>query len=557
MRETYKTDVAELERKYNELLERNICSIDDLVNWLKDRTKVNDEVRENCGRNYLAFNCHNDNEEIKKAYMYDEEVVMPIVKKYTAKLNEFFYSNEYRSKLDAKYDLLVKKCVNSIELFREENVELEVEENKLSTQYYDITGSMTVEWNGEEKTLQQMSVYLMDPDRSVREKAWKLIQKIRLQDADKLDEVMDGLVKLRHKKALNADCKDFREYMFKKMERFSYTPGDCERFHDSVLKSVVPLVTEIHKEHKEELKVEDYRPWDIEGVPEGKKPLRPYETIEELINKTLSIFEEKDEVFYNTLKKMNDNGTLDLDSRKAKSPGGFCDYFPVSKVSCIFMSGANNHDDVVTMTHEGGHSVHNTLTEDIPFSEYRDMPSETAELASMSMELICMDRWDKYYDNPEDLKRAKREHLEGIIKFLPWGILIDKFQHWIYLNPNHTAKERNDKFAELAKQFQFPFVDFSGLEEELRHFWKKQLHIFEVPFYYIEYAMAQLGALQIWRNYLSNPKSAIEGYKKALSLGSSVSIPEVYKAAGIKFDFSEDMIRELMDFTRGELEKLK
>lgn len=557
MHKTYKTDVQELEKKYNELLERKINSTDELVNWLKDRTKINDEVRENAGRNYLAFNCHNDNEEIKKAYMYDEEVVMPVVKKYSAKLDKFFYNSEYRDKLDKKYDLIVKKCVNSMELFREENIDIEVEENKLTTKYYDIMGSIVVNWNGEEKTLQQMNIYMMDPDRSVRERAWKLVQSARLEKAAELDEIMDELIKLRNKKALNAGCKDFREYMFKKMERFSYTPEDCERFHDSVLKCVVPLATEVHKEHQNELKISDYRPWDLDGVPADKKPLRPYETVDELINSVINIFTEKDKVFVDTLKKMIKNDTLDLESRKAKSPGGFCDYYPVSKVSCIFMNGANSHDDVVTLTHEGGHSVHNTLSEDIEFSEYRDMPSETAELASMSMELLCMDRWDVFYKNEEELKRAEREQLEGIIKFLPWGILVDKFQHWMYLNPSHTAAERNSKFAELAKQFQFPYVDFTGYEKELNNFWKKQLHIFEVPFYYIEYAMAQLGALQIWRNYKKDPKMAVENYKKALSLGSSVSIPEVYNAAGIKFDFSEEMIKELMDFAKAELKKLK
>lgn len=552
-----KIDVNELEVKFNELLQRKVNSAEELIEWLKDRSKTRDEISEYQSRNYLAFNAHNDDDEIKKAYIYGEEVVIPLVKRYSSKLDNYFYNNEFRSALDKSYDLLVKKLVNSIELFREENIEIEVQENKFATEYYDITGSMTVNWNGEEKTLPQMNIYTMSADRETREKAWKLIQSRLLQDAGKLDKIMDELVKLRNKKALNAGCKDFREYMFKKMERFSYTPEDCEEFHDSVLKYVVPIATEIHDEHKKELGLIDYKPWDIAGVPAGKKPLRPYETVEELVNKTLSILEQKDSVFGDTLKKMKDNGTLDLESRKAKSPGGFCDYFPISNLSCIFMNGANTHDDLVTLTHESGHSVHNTLSSKIPFCDYRDMPSETAELASMSMELICMDKWDDFYKNEDDLKRAKREHLEGIIKFLPWGILVDKFQHWMYLNPEHTAEERNEKFAELAKQFEFPAVDYTGFEAELKNRWKKQLHIFEVPFYYIEYAMAQLGALQIWRNYLNNPAKALADYKKALSLGSSVSIPEVYEAAGIKFDFSEEMIQELMTFVKEQLNNLK
>lgn len=557
MTKVYKTDIKQLKKEFSELLLREIEGVDELENWLEDRSRLFDRVKENIGRNYFAFNGDNNNEELKKAYEYDEEVVMPLVKKYSAELDKCFYENKFRNKLSSKYDLLIKKCVNSIELFREENIPLEIEESKLSTEYYSITGNMTVNWEGEEKTLQQMNKYLKDPDRAIREKAWILVQKRRLQHKEKLDEIMDKLIKIRDKKAKNANCKDFREYMFKKLERFSYTPEDCLNFHNSVLKYVVPVASEIRNNHKQELKVDNYRPWDLEGINMGEKPLKPYHDIEKLVDGVISIFEEKDEVFKNTLAKMKKEGTLDLESRKGKSPGGFCDYFPVSKVSCIFMSGAESHDDLVTLAHEGGHSVHNTLTSNIKLYEYRDMPSETAELASMSMELITMDRWNIFYKNEEELKRAKREQLEGIITFLPWGILVDRFQHFLYLNPQCAAEERNNKFLEMAKEFQFPTVDFTGFQEELKHYWKKQLHIYEVPFYYIEYAMAQLGALQIWRNYNANPKKAIEDYKKALSLGSSVEIKDVYEAAGIKFDFSEEMIKELMSFVKEELSKLR
>ncbi|WP_027625564.1 M3 family oligoendopeptidase [Clostridium lundense] len=557
MEKIYKTDINALEKEFNELLLRRISSVKELEKWLEDRNKIYDKVKENVGRNYFIFNGDNNNEESKKAYEYDEEILMPMVKKYSAELDKFFYGNKFRDELSDKYDLLIKKCVNSIELFREENISLEIEESKLSTEYYNITGNMIVNWEGEEKTLQQMNKYLKNSDRAIREKAWELIQERRLQDKEKLDEIMDKLIKIRDKKASNANCKDFREYMFKKLERFSYTPEDCLNFHNSVLKYVVPVASEIRNNHKEELNVDNYRPWDLEGIKIGEKPLKPYGDIEDLVNGVINVFAEKDKIFENTLVKMKKEGTLDLESRKGKSPGGFCDYFPVSKVSCIFMNGAQSHDDLVTLAHEGGHSVHNTLTSDINLCEYRDMPSETAELASMSMELITMDRWNVFYKNEEELKRAKREQLEGIITFLPWGILVDRFQHFLYLNPQCSKEERNNKFLEMAKEFQFPTVDFTGFEEELKHYWKKQLHIYEVPFYYIEYAMAQLGALQIWRNYNIDPKKAIEDYKKALSLGSSVGIREVYEAAGIKFDFSEEMIKELMSFVKEELNKLR
>lgn len=555
MHKFFMIDEKKLEGDFQKLLQREVSSPEDLKNWLVDESKLYADVYEKGGRNYFAFNCYNDNKEIKAAYEHDNEIIQPLLKKYTELLNKFFYNNKYRNDLGSYYDNLVKIRSNAIELFRKENIDLEVKESKLCTEYFDITGSMSVMWNNEEKTLQQMNVYMKNSDREIRKNAWTLVQNRRLKDSEKLDAIMDSLVKLRNQKALNADCKNFVEYMFKKLGRFSYTPQDCLKLHDSVLKAVVPLVNEIRTNHKKEIKVEAYKPWDMSAVKEGEKPLKPYNNVNELIDGVLKIFKKKDEVFYDTLNKMKNSETLDLESRKSKSPGGFCDVFPISNTSCIFMNEAQSNDDLVTLTHEGGHSVHNTLKANIEIADYRETPSETSELASMSMELLCMDSWDVFYKDEADLKRAKKEHLEGIIEFLPWGVLVDKFQHWMYSNPQHSAEERNKKFGEMAKEFQFQTVDFSGYEDILNNFWKKQLHIFEVPFYYIEYVMAQLGALQIWRNYKKDPKGTIENYKKALSLGNSVSIPEVYAAAGITFDFSEEMINELMEFVKEELAK--
>lgn len=546
-----------LERYFEDLLSQEVESKDALESWISVLSSVKDEITEVLSRDYANFQCHNDDEEIKKRFFYDQEVILPLVKKYGDKFDKFLYNNRFRKDLNSNYDILIKKKVNAIELFRPENIELEVEEDKLSTKYYDITGKMTVMWNGEEKTLKQMKVYINDGNRDVREKAWRLVEKRRLDDAKALDEIMDKLVQIRHKKALNAGLKDFREFKFKELERFDYTPEDCLNFHEAVLKYVVPISEKIQRNHKETLGIDSYKPWDMEAVPNGQKPLKPYEKVDELIDGVIEIFKRADSFFYDTLKRMKELGSLDLESRKAKSPGGFCDFLPVSKLPFIFMNGAQIHDDVVTLTHEGGHSVHGMLCSDMKISEYRETPSESAELASMGMELICMDKWDEFYKNEEDLKRAKREQLEGIIKFLPWAMTVDRFQHWIYLNPNSSAEKRNEEFAKIAKQYVYSYVDWDGFEESLKHRWKIQLHIYEVPFYYIEYAIAQLGALQIWRRYKENPREAVDDYKKALSLGCSKSLPEVYAAAGIKFDFSEGTIKELMEFVNGELELLK
>lgn len=545
-----------LEACFNDILNAKVNNVEDLKSWLSALGKIQDEAAEVLRRDYANFQCHNDDEEIKRRFTYDQEVISPLLQKYQDKFDKFLYNNEFRKDLGSEYDLLIKKKVNAIELFKPENIDLGIDEDKLSTQYYDITGKMTVVWDGEEKTLPQMRKYLKDPDRSIREKAWKLIEEKKLKDSKALDDIMDKLVKIRHQKALNAGLKNYRDYKFKELERFDYTPEDCLIFHEAVLKYVVPLNEKIQKKHQEELDIESCKPWDMGAVPRGQKPLKPFDNVNELIDGVKNIFEKTDKLFSDTIKRMKDMGTLDLESRKAKSPGGFCDFFPVSKVPFIFMNSAQNHSDLVTLTHEGGHSVHGMLVSDMKISEYRETPSESAELASMSMELICMDKWDEFYKNEEDLKRAKREQIEGIIDFLPWAMTVDRFQHWIYLNPDSTADERNDKFAEIAKQYAYPYVNWAGFEENLKHRWKSQLHIYEVPFYYIEYAISQLGALQIWKRYKENPKTAVEDYKKALSLGSSKSLPEVYAAAGIQFNFSEDMIKELMEFAYDELQKL-
>ncbi len=548
--------IDKIKKSFDTMLCCKINSKEDLEHWIEVLGKVNDEVNEVTSRDYADFQCHNDDENIKRRFSYDQEVLLPLIKTYSDKFDRFIYNNEYKDQLGDYYNLLIKRKKNSIDLFREENIALEVEEDKQTTAYYDITGNMTVMWKGEEKTLQQMAVYMKDGDRNIREEAWKLVQRRRLEDAEKLDEIMNSLVKIRDEKASNAGLSNFRDYMFKSLERFDYTPEDCEVFHEAVRKYVVPLKEKIEKKHEEELNIKDYRPWDMDAVPLGQKPLKPYEKIEDLIDGVIRMFERTDEFFADTLKDMKRRGTLDLESRKAKSPGGFCDYFPVSNIPFIFMNGAHSHDDMVTLAHEGGHSVHDMLKFKIKVSEYKNVPSESAELASMSMELITMDKWDELYKDEEDLKRAKREHLEGIIKFLPWAMTVDKFQHWIYLNPKSSAEERNKKFAEIAKDFVYSYVDWSGYEEVLKHRWKAQLHIYEVPFYYIEYAISQLGALQVWREYKKDPVKAIENYKKALALGSSKPLKEIYEAAGIKFDFSERMIKELMEFTWNEIEKL-
>lgn len=548
---------AVVEAELQKLLNREIHSVEDLEQWLLAETELYEAVREVLSGDYIAFNRYNNDQEIKKRYKHNQEVISPILKKYHALFDKKFYDSPYREQLDQeKYKQFILSKVNSIEIFREENIALEVQENQLHNEYFEITGSMVVEWEGEEKTIPQMRKYLMSSDRSVREKAWGLIWAEVLKHRPRLNEIMSELITLRQQIAKNAGFENYRDYMFKKYERFDYTPEDCFEFHAAVEKHVVPLATEIKKKHQQEIGVEEYRPWDTQAIPEGQEPLKPFEAADELVQGTVNIFAQLDPQFSKLIEDMQQHDLLDLESRKAKSPGGFCSSLPVTGLSFIFMNAVGTQDDVATMVHEGGHCVHNLLAKKQSLAEYKSTPMESAELASMGMELFTIDKWNEFYKSEEELLRAQKEHIEGIISFFPWAMVVDRFQHWMYENPEHTVAEREAMFLDLVNRFTLPGLDMQGYEEQMKARWLMQLHIFEVPFYYIEYAIAQLGALQLWKNYHEHPETAIQQYKEALALGSSKSLHEVYETAGIKFDFSEEMIKEMMEFAKEQLEKL-
>jgi oligoendopeptidase F len=550
--------VEQIKSTFDELLHKEVNSAVELEDWLKEKSSVLEMIDEALTGHYIAFQCDNNDEEAKKLFEHDQEVILPMLKKYQAQFDEKYLNSPYRRNLDQDYykqfDISKK---NANELFREENISLEVDEDRLATKYFEVTGSLTVDWEGQEKTLSQMSVFMKDSDRKVREKAWKLVDEALHSCKSELGDIMSQLIKIREVKANNANVANYRDYMFKKYERFSYTPNDCYELAEAIKKHVVPLKEEIEKTHQSKLGLNDYRPWDLQAVPKGQTPLKPFDTAQELIDGTESILHKLDPEFASLIKEMNERGMLDLDNRKGKSPGGFCSSLPVSELSFIFMNSTGNQRDLITLVHEMGHCIHNMYKNDIDLAEYKDTPMESAELASMTMELFTMHLWGHFYKNEEDLNRAKKEQLEGIIKFLPGGIVIDQFQHWMYENPQHTEKERNDKFLELAQQLSATYADYSGFEQSLAIRWMMTLHIFEVPFYYIEYVIAQLGALQMYKQFKKDPKLAIENYKNALSLGKSKSLTEVYEEAGIKFDFSEEMVKELMEFVKTELAELQ
>lgn len=550
-------DPSAVEKAFKKLLEAEINTVGQMEAWLEEQSKLNDIIEEGLMGHYIDFQCQSDSESAKKAVEHDQQIIEPIVKKFEALLDEKFLASTAKDQLDKDYyQQFLKSKINAKELFREENIALEVEENRLATNYFEHTGSLTVDWNGEEKTLSEISSYLEDPDREIRKKAATLSAEAFLSKETELQDIMSELISLRQQKAEIADLPNYRDYMFKKYERFDYTPLDCKTLAESIRRHVTPLKEKIQQEHQKELGVSPYKPWDRKGVEKGKKPLQPFEQRDQLVERSLTIFNNLDSRFAELLSTMDKRRMLDLTTRKGKAPGGFCAPLPVSKLSFIFMNASKTHDDMTTLLHEMGHCIHNDFKKNLTLSKYRDTPMESSELASMSMELLTMDQWHLFYGNNEDLVRAKRDHLIGMIQMLPIGMVVDQFQHWMYENPAHTAEDRNNKFAELQKELDTSVVDWTGYEKWLETSWLRILHIFEVPFYFIEYVIAQLGALQIYKQYRENPEQTLENYKQALSLGASKNLTEVYQAAGIRFDFSEGMVKDLMHFVEEELEEL-
>lgn len=541
---------------FNQLLEREINNKTDLENWLKDRSELEAFISEDMAWRYVRMTCDTTNKELEQAYLFFVTEIEPQISPLTDKLNHKLIQSPFVNELEKeKYFIYLRGIRKEIEIFREENVPLMAEISTESQKYGAIIGSMSVEIDGKELTMQQAANFLKNPDRNKRETAFKKINEKRQAHAAELDELFNKLISLRHQVAVNAGFENFRDYMFAAMGRFDYTPKDCFDFHTAIQKEVMPLVKAFAEKRKKDLGLNSLRPWDMEVDTQNREALEPFTSGKDLIDKTERCFRKVDDYFAWCIETMDNMERLDLESRKGKAPGGY--NYPMSETSVpfIFMNAASSTRDVETMVHEGGHAVHSFLSKDLELAAFKNCPSEVAELASMSMELLSYDGQDEFYPNKEDFNRAKEEHLEGIIKILPWIATIDKFQHWIYSNPSHTAQERKDYWLQLSKDFGTGMVDWSGYENIQAYTWQKQLHLYEVPFYYIEYGMAQLGALAVWRNYLNNKSKAIAQYKEALSLGYTKTIGDIYKTAGIEFNFTEGYIKELMAFVKDELAK--
>jgi oligoendopeptidase F len=542
---------------FNELIARPINSVDELEQWMRDRSEVEAAIEEDFAWRYIRMTCDTNSEELLAKFQYFATEVEPKIAPCNNALNEKLVASVYADQLDGdKYFIYLRGVRKSLELFREENIPVQTEIQVEQQKYQSITGSMSVHIGDQEYTMEQAGVFLKDTDRAKRQQAWETITARRLQDKDTLNTLFDHLRALRHKLALNAGFENFRDYMFQALGRFDYTPQDCYAFHEAIELEIVPILREQAEKRREALKLDSLKPWDLDVDVSGKPALKPFKNGEDLIEKSIQCFSNISRYLGERLEIMKENSLFDVESRKGKAPGGY--NYPLSETGApfIFMNSANTFRDLTTMVHEGGHAVHTFLTADLELNDFKHTPAEVAELASMSMELISMDNWDVYFENEEDLKRAKRDQLFDVLKTLPWVAVVDQFQHWIYTNPGHTDAERTEAWMKIYEPFGAGFADWSDHKEAEANLWQKQLHIFEVPFYYIEYGMAQLGAIAVWKNYKENPEKGLQQYLDALKLGYTKTIKEIYETAGIKFDFSAAYVKELAAFVRGEMEKI-
>lgn len=547
-----------LEPYFTDLRDRNIGSAEDLQQWLKDASELEAVISEDACWRQIRMTCDTENKQLEEAFNFFMMEIQPKIQEWSDLLNRKLVENPFVKDLDQDaYFTYLRNVRKSIELFRPANVPLQAELNVEAQKFGMVAGKMTVQVNGEEFTLQQAARFLEDSDRGLREDVYRKIADRRLQDKETLDELFSSMLQKRHQIAVNAGFDNYRDYRFRELGRFDYTKEDCFKFHEAVKLHVMPLVDQIYRTKKKQLGLDTLRPWDIDAEPAGTQPLRPFRTGEELVEKTINCFTRLRPFFADCLRKMKALGHLDLESRKGKAPGGYNCPLAESGAPFIFMNAAGQLDDVTTMVHEGGHAIHSFLSHPLELNGFKEYPTEIAEVASMSMELFSMDHWDVFFDSPEELRRARTQQLERVITIFPWIATIDKFQHWAYENPQHTVEERRAKWSEILNEFTSSELDVTGLEEYRAYGWQRQLHLFEVPFYYIEYGIAQLGAIGLWQQYKANPDKALDNYEQALSLGGTRTLPQLFAAAGLVFDLSPDHIRGLMQFVDQELNHLE
>lgn len=538
---------------YEELLKRELPDPKALDKWIIDSEELGSAIQDRYARAHVASTVDTTDTKAEARFMHLVENVLPLTETYGFVLNKKLIATPHSSKLGAYYECYLRSVRADIELYRDENVPLKTEEHKLVNEFEKIMGGLAVTFRGKELTMQQLAVYLEDPDAGTRKEAFEARTRIRLSVAEQLDNLYDRMLTLRKKIATNAGFKNFRDYQFAAYHRFDYKPDDCFKFHEAIAEHIVPIVSRFHQQRMKQLGISKLHPWDTQVDPEAKTAIRPFTTALELTDGCRKIFHKVNPELGGYFDDMVAKRLLDLDSRKGKAPGGYCTQFSEERVPFIFMNAAGMKRDVDTLLHEGGHSFHYYLSRQQPLASYHHTGLEFAEVASMAMELLSRPHFEEFYKGG-DLQRVLDNQLRKILEFFPFMAMIDAFQHWVYTtNEDVSATARRRRWAELETKFQ-PVIDWSGVET-MRDIGWQYPHVFSVPFYYVEYGIAQLGALAVWHRSLTDYNDAVALYKKGLSLGGSRPLPELFSAVGARFGMTGEIIKPLVSAVERSLSK--
>lgn len=545
---------------FTELQQRAVDE-DNLRQWLKDWSKISAFIWEAAAMIYIKKSLDTADEKREQDFLDFENNVRPLATVANQQIKERLLAMEPGGQAVSDLAITLRNMKNQVDLFREENVPLQTELAKLGNEYDKITGAMIADWDGEQKNLSQLSVFLKDKDRAVRERAWRTMMGLWQEQREKLDDLYVDMLALRRQLAANAGLANFRDYAFREYDRFAYTPEDCFTFHQAIEEVIVPAARRIYERKRKRLALATLRPWDVEVDTGDEPPLRPYEGQDQLIQGSLNIFAEVDPVLARHFATMAEENLLDLDTRAGKALGGYCSTLPLRQRPFIFMNGVGTHDDVQTLLHEAGHAFHVFEAAQLPFVWQSEYSAEIAEVASMSMELLAAPYLTKDFGGfytPAESARARIEHLESIILFFPYMAVVDAFQQWAYTHPDQANDPANCDAAwdKLWARF-MPDIDYAGFEAERVSGWHRKLHIFHAPFYYVEYGMAQIGALQVWRNARQDQAGAVASYRHALALGATKTLPELFAAAGAEFRFDSQMLAELIDLMESTIDSLE
>ena len=539
-------DMTQLERLFEDLRARSLDTEEQLQQWLGDESELLARIDAEKPRRYVAMTRETDDDEKKEAYLELERNVMPRVKLLADALDKQFLASPSIDSLDPeRYEVIIRRRRTQSAIFRPENTELQRRESELQANQQSIVGGITVEFEGRQHTLQQMAPYFESHDRGLRERAFRASLAERRQYWSELEELYDQLIAIRSQMGKNAGFDSYTPYRFLELGRFDYTSETCFDLHRAVEQCVVPALRTLDEQRIQRLGIDSLRPWDLEVGPAGHSPHRPFETQEQLQDICRRVFARIDTRFAGEFEALVERDLLDLMSRKGKAPGGYQYQLEDVRLPFIFANSVGLHHDVQTLLHESGHAFHSLLSRHHDLLALRDYPIEFAETASMSMELIGLENLGAVYE-PGDAKSAYDKHLEGVLRILTWISSIDSFQHWVFDNPDSSRDERRSAWVQIRQRFA-PTLDWSGFEDALAMQWIGQSHLFQHAFYYVEYAIAQIAALQIWRNYRNDNKAAITDYRHALSLGGSKPLPQLFQAANIDFDLSPAKLQQLVD----------